>query len=111
MNTPIQLVAAAQKISTQFCQVFRLRIIQAHDKQGRFDHAQRRRIVLVALDQFLTEVRPYLSRFRCQDAQGVWGNLVDIGLIGILDDSLQCSEDLLVAKDRAVLRVEAVEPV
>ena len=56
LYTLLQVVCAAQEVSAKLRQVFGLGVIQTHDEQGRIHNSETLRVVLVRLEDAVSEI-------------------------------------------------------
>lgn len=105
------LVSPTQKVLAKPAQILRLGVVQTDDKQRRIYHAQAFLVVGVRTPDLVTEVIPYLPVLGSQQTDGVLGDLVNRGLVGVEDDGFEILEDLFIAQTRTGVGIEAIEPV
>lgn len=66
---------------------------------------------MALLRQMVSKGGPNLAVLGREDADGALGDLVDGGLVGVVDDGSEIREDVSLSERGTVLGIEDVEPV
>ena len=87
-------------------------VVQTQNEQCTVNDVQTVTVVgAFVLAQYFAQARPYFAVLGAQHTECTFGSILNRGLFGIIDDSLQICADVSFRHDQIVVIVQHVEPV